>query len=332
MLIDRLLPIRLPATQKPILVTVIDTEEEFDWSRCPDPAATSVRAMKHVDRIQAIFDAYKIRPTYVVDYPVASQAEGFRPLKEIQDSGRCEIGAHLHPWVNPPVEEVMSPRNTYGCNLAPDLEARKLEVLTQEIERSFERRPRVFKAGRYGLGEASIDTLGRLGYEVDVSVFPCMDWRGDGGPDFSRAPHEPARIEGSTLLEVPLTGGFVGLLSSIGRPVHRLANSAVLRRLRLPGILSRMRLVDRLALSPEAYTSEEHLRLTKHLLARGVRVFSWTLHSPSVEPGCTPYVRDQSELRRFLDRFKSYFDIFFGELGGVAMTPMELKRHLEATR
>jgi len=91
-------PIKFPQNQRPILLVVIDTEEAFDWSQY-DRSATTVKAIRHIDRVQKIFDAYKMTPTYVVDYPMASQPDGFLPLKEIQDSGRALIGAHLHTWV-----------------------------------------------------------------------------------------------------------------------------------------------------------------------------------------------------------------------------------------
>ena len=46
-------------------------------------------------------------------------------------------------------------------------------------------------------------------------------------------------------------------------------------------------------------------------------------------PGCTPYVGSAAELDRFLGRFERYFDFFFGTLGGVATTPLELRDRLE---
>jgi hypothetical protein len=72
-----------------------------------------------------------------------------------------------------------------------------------------------------------------------------------------------------------------------------------------------------------------HRRLTEHLLERGVRVFVWSFHTPSLEPGHTPYVRSEEELKTFLDRFRAYFEWFFGEIGGVAGTPAEVKKELE---
>jgi hypothetical protein len=54
-------------------------------------------------------------------------------------------------------------------------------------------------------------------------------------------------------------------------------------------------------------------------------VFSLTYHSPSLMPGCTPYVRDAADLRRFLDSIRGLLDFFFGELGGRPTTPYAVR-------
>jgi hypothetical protein len=53
------------------------------------------------------------------------------------------------------------------------------------------------------------------------------------------------------------------------------------------------------------------------------------MHSPSVMPGCTPYVRTEAELRQFLDRVKGYCDYFFGDVNGVASTPEAFRASLD---
>ncbi len=79
-------------------------------------------------------------------------------------------------------------------------------------------------------------------------------------------------------------------------------------------------------LSPEGFLPEHHRRLTLSLLDRGVRVFAFTLHSPSLRPGCTPYVRSDADRDKFLDACRRYFDFFLGDLGGVSRTPIEFAR------
>jgi hypothetical protein len=130
------------------------------------------------------------------------------------------------------------------------------------------------------------------------------------------------------LVELPLTAAFVGALARRGAAFYRAATRAPLAALRVPAILARARLVDRLVLSPEGFTPLEHRRLVRALLDRGLRAFTWSFHSPSVMPGGTPYVRSEADLRSFLDSFRRFFDWFLGDLGGRATTPASLAREL----
>jgi hypothetical protein len=98
-----------------------------------------------------------------------------------------------------------------------------------------------------------------------------------------------------------------------------------MRRLGVGGVCARLRLVERIRLSPEDYSEPEMRRLTRTLLDDGIRVFVFSFHSPSVMPGGTPYVRSQSDLERFLDKCRRYFTFFMRELNGVAMTPLEVR-------
>ncbi len=312
----------------PRLIVVVDTEEEFDWKSEPDRDANKVTSMDHIGRVQDIFDGYGIRPCYVVDYPVASQPRGYAPLREFNRSGRCEIGAQLHPWVNPPASEVLTRANMYPGNLPEPLERQKLESLRNVILENFDCSPVAYKAGRYGFGRNTARILEDLGFLIDLSVCPPMDFSSEGGPDYSGFSASPFWFgnSASPILEIPCTGGFVGWASRHSHSLFGLANS--LESLRLPGILARLRAVDRLMLSPEGYSSAEHIRLTRELFARGIRTFTWSFHSPSVVPGNTSYVDSSAELQAFLDSFYRFFDFFFGELGGEPSSPSMLREQL----
>jgi hypothetical protein len=317
---------------KPVLVVIVDTEEEFDWAQPLAPGNTAVSAMRAQHRAHRIFGKFGIRPTYVLDYPVASQPEGSRPLAELQADGLCDIGAHLHPWVNPPHDEPVCNFNSYPGNLPPALERAKLARLGEAIEAAFGRRPTVYKAGRYGVGAATTGILEELGYLVDTSVLSQTDLRPREGPDFSACGPGPYWFgRNRRLLEVPMTVGFAGLLRGHGRSLYAAAASPAGMRMHVPGILARTNLLERITLTPEGVSHDEHRRLTAALLAAGNRVFSFTYHSPSLAPGHTPYVRNEAELGRFLDQFERYFDYFFGELGGRTATARELRDSLAAT-
>lgn len=325
--------IELPGDTRPILAVVIHTEEEFDWDKPYDRRATGVTHMRSIERAQEIFDAHGIVPNYVVDYPIASQDEAIRPLKAFADSGRALIGAHLHPWVSPPYVEQVNTRNSYPCNLPAALEAEKLERLTVQIESAFGSRPRTYLAGRYGFGANTGPILEELGYEVDISAAVPIDFSADGGPDYSDYTSHPYWFgKKRKLLGLPGTGGYVGWLRRGGTALYRTATRPAMRRLGVAGACARLRLMERIRLSPEDYTEPEMRRLTRVLLADGMRTFVFSFHSPSVMPGGTPYVRSAGDLERFLDKCRRYFSFFMTELNGMAMTPLEIRDALENGR
>lgn len=314
---------------RPRLLVVVDTEEEFDWALPHDRNSTAVTAMSAQHRAHEVFSDYGLVPTYVIDWPVVSQEEGYTPLRELHEDGLCEIGAHLHPWVSPPHDEDVNNRNSYPGNLPADLEREKLNRLTDEIATRFGKRPVVYKAGRYGAGPNTASILEDLGYVADTSVLAGTDLTAEEGPDFVHCGAAPYWFGTSRrLLEVPMTVGFVGALHGRGGAFHRTISGGALEKMHVPGILARAGLFERITLTPEGITHEEHRRLTSALLKRGHRVFSFTYHSPSLEPEHTPYVRSADDLKDFLDKFRRYFDWFFGELGGVATTPRQLAEEM----
>jgi hypothetical protein len=83
-------------------------------------------------------------------------------------------------------------------------------------------------------------------------------------------------------------------------------------------------------LSPEGYSHEEHVKITKYLYQKGVRTFTWSFHSPTVMPNTTPYVKNEQDVKKFLDSFHQYFDFFFNTMSGVATTPTKLKSQLDS--
>jgi hypothetical protein len=322
-------PATLDAQGPPRLAVVVDTEEEFDWHAPFSRANTNVTAMRHIGRAQRICERFGVMPLYVVDYPVATQPAGFEELRSWADAARCEIGAHLHPWVTPPFEEDVSGRNSFACNLAPTLQDRKVRTLADTIGSAFERMPHTFKAGRYGIGAATLETLEALEFDVDASVNPHMDFRPVDGPDFSAFDARPFWFGARRrMLEVPCTQGFVGWARAVGGPLRRVSEAWPWSTLRAPGVLARLGMVNRVMLSPEGNTLSEMVALTRALLADGLRVFTLSFHSPSVEPGHTPYVQSQQDLEAFLARLEQYLEFFFGPLSGRASTPEGIRREL----
>jgi hypothetical protein len=317
----------------PELIIVVDTEEEFDWTAPfarENVATTSIPAQA---RAHQIYDRLGVVPTYVIDYPVATDPVAVAFLKGLRDAGKAEIGAHLHPWVTPPHEEEVNTFNSYHCNLPAALERAKVAALTEAIARGFGTRPTVFKAGRYGFGENTGRVIAELGYTVDCSVVPHTSFADDGGPSFVGWPDRPHWLdECRGLLEIPLTVGFMGAVASAGPKAGGLFSHRGAARLRVPGILSRSGLLYRSRLSPEGVPADEQCRLLAAMAKRGHRLFSLTYHSPSLEPGHTPYVRDEADLAAFLARIETVLTWFRDELGGRFTTASRVQADWAARR
>lgn len=304
-------------SSRPQLAIVVDTEEEFDWRRPFARENIATRSIGAQPLAHRIYDRFGIVPTYVVDYPVATDPAARGLLGRLGAEGRAEIGAHLHPWVCPPHEEEVNRFNSYHCNLPPELERAKIETLTDAVETGFGARPTVFKAGRYGFGRSTAATIAELGYQVDCSFVPHASFTGDGGPSYHGTPDRPFWLDTERqLLEVPMTSGFIGAFGSLGGRLPALFNSPSARRLRVPGLLARTGLAARSALTPEGVSAQEQIRLIKALMTRGHRFFTLCYHSPSLAPGNTPYVRNEAELAAFLGRLETVLRFFAEELNG----------------
>jgi hypothetical protein len=318
-------PPALPADHPPLLLVVVDTEEEFDWRQPHSRENTSVTAIAAQGKAQTIFARYGMVPTYVVDYPVATTPAAVAILKDFYDRGECLIGTHLHPWVNPPYQETVNPVNSYPGNLPPKLERAKLAALTKAVADAFGHRPAIYKAGRYGVGPATVEILEELGYLIDVSVVPYTDFSDDGGPDFAAVGFQPAWLgRRGELLEIPLSCGFYGWLRALGPDLFPHVSNAFGMTVRLPGILARSRLLERIRLTPEGVDLAANIRLARSLYAQGCRIFTLTYHSPSLVPGMTPYVNSNKDLEEFMEVLDRFFAFFVEDLGGRPSDPMEI--------
>lgn len=250
---------------------------------------------------------FGIRPTYLVDYPIANNPASAAILASLAADGGAAIGAQLHPWVNPPLDETMSNANSFVGNLPIELERSKLRSLTDRIEQTMSVRPIVYRAGRYGVGPNTARLLIEQGYRLDVSIRSLFDYRSDGGPDFSDFPHWPWWIDkGGRLLELPLTAAYTGRLRQSGASLFPKSGSIPLAR----GVLARTGLVQRVALTPEGMPLKDVLEALRILIDDGVTLFSLSFHSPSLRPGHTPYVRDRTELSTFWRWWHGVLDLF----------------------
>lgn len=317
---------------RPVLLVVVDTEEEFDWSRPFDRQATGTFSIPAQARAHAIFDKFGVVPTYVMDYPVATSPPAARFFRQLVEQGRAHVGTHCHPWVTPPFDEEISTFNSYHGNLPRELELAKLLTCTDAVAQAIGQAPSIFKAGRYGVGPNTLQIIQDLGYTLDCSFVPFSNFEADGGPCFYGTPDQPFFLDASRrLLEVPLTVGVTGWFSALGRQMPQLFDHLGSRKFRLPGLGSSMRMMERARLSPEGFDVATQKRLIGGLLKQGKRIFTMTYHSPTLQPGNTPYVRSKEDLENFLQTIESTLDFFKNQVGGVFSTLSDIEKAARGT-
>lgn len=292
------------------LVTV-DTEEEFDWDAPLDRTRHSVLTVPALRKFQQFCEGFGVVPAYLVDYPVAMSSYAADALGPAVSEGRAEVGVQLHPWVSPPFEEEVNEFNSYAGNLPFELEREKFLRLRDRIEQVFGIAPRIYRAGRYGLGPRTAEILTEFGIAIDSSVRARFDYSGRGGPNYREHPLKPYWVgEDRRLLELPLTTVYWGPLRQVGNVLY----PHLWRTPSVRGVLARAGLLERIPLTPEGVTSEEALRGVDIALDEGLPVLVFSFHSPSLAPGHTPYVRNDDDLDSLYDWWRTLFS-YLGQRG-----------------
>lgn len=295
------------------LAITMDVEED-NWSDySSEPVLSNIGKLTE---LQSVFDRYGVKPTYLISYPVATHKDSISILRKILDRGRCEIGAHLHPWNTPPFEEEKTVKNTMLFNLSKELQYRKLESLHAKIVENFKMEPITFRSGRWGFDQTVAGNIHRLGYKVDTSVSPYINWESYHGPDFSNRSPMPQILHmdgsgnaNSSILEVPATIGF--LQDNYDRCNARLKtiSGSALKHLRLIGILDKLKIINKVWLSPESDDAGKMVQLAESIKRNNYPILNMFFHSPSLKHGLTHFTKTKEaeiELTRRIEKFLEY--------------------------
>lgn len=284
----------------------VDTEEEFDWRAPFRHDGWGVSAVAALPDAHRRFAERGVESCYLVDYPVATDLAAIDALRSIVAHGHGTIGAQLHPWVNPPFDETLSAHSSFAGNLPRALEAAKLDRLTDALTSLAGTAPTVYRAGRYGLGPATLGLLAARGYALDSSMRARYDYGAQGGPDYRHIGNDAFHTgPDDRIVELPLTTVFTGRLRRGGPRLYDGAG----RMPRGRGLLARLGLLHRVALTPEDMPLSDALEAIRVAVGEGVRVLNFSYHSPSLAPGHTPYVRDAGDLAAFWRWWDAVLDL-----------------------
>ncbi len=243
------------------------------------------------ERLQPLFNRYGVCPTYLVNNVVMEDERSIAALQNLE--GEFELGTHLHPEFMEPVRQYSRYEGIKAeadqCFLPPEIELAKMEGLTDRFVKCFGRQPLSFRAGRFSAGTNTISSLEKLGYKVDTSVTPNVNWadRSRQIPvDYTQAPEQPFFIGGNKRLKPVRKGKILEVPVSIRRKRKLFRTQNIWLR---PSYCCNGEIKK---------TAEYFLRKYK---SDKVIVLNMMFHNCELVPGKSPYTQTQEQCGQFLD-------------------------------
>jgi hypothetical protein len=305
------MPINKPQKKNLLFLLSVDTEEEFDWSGEFPQQDCSVENIQRLPKFQQFCETLGIRPTYLIDYPVASDSDSTKILRAIAESNKAEIGAHLHPWCTPPLEGENGEKESHVINLPIELVKAKLATLTTTIEDNIGIKPRSFRTGRWGINGDILRLVSEAGYTVDSSIYPYYSnqyfscdkshnlpyWPDINNPDKPGAQRH--------IFELPITSGFNRSSFPFWGKVHRALSSPALNTLHPIGLAWRSNILRKLYLSPELSSTRDMIALANAAIKGGHTAIHMYLHSSTLLPGKNEFTTNEEDEEKLYRSIKN---------------------------
>lgn len=300
------------------LIITIDTEADDQWQR-RGPVTTENIAF--IPAFQDICTRHGFPPTYLCTYDVVADPAFGRVLVPLGLQRLAEIGAHLHPWTTPPLDEHWDQTeraHAYASEIPTVLFRKKLETLTAALETKCGRRPTSYRAGRWGFSAAHTQILLDLGYIVDCSVTPLLSWGDAGarerGQDYREAPAhpyfmawgDPGRPGASGLVEVPVTVVQTNALmrrSPVLTEWYRRARKRPMAK----GLNRLFRVAPQWFRPFQDMTPDRLMRVFHTARRLELPMIQMAFHSSELMPGASPHNPTSQDVTRLLAKLDEVF-------------------------
>jgi hypothetical protein len=312
----------------------IDTEEEWDWSSGYPTQSDSVENIRQLARFQDVLDSLKTKVTYFTNYTVLANPRSRAVIQDLSQRPNVEIGLHLHPWNTPPFPShgLVSPRESYLHNLPWPLALAKLDSL-MDAAAVAGIHATSYRGGRYSTSPQIQNYLRDHGIIADSSIMPWTTWKDDGAPDYRSSGPLPNRLAprfsgDSALWELPLTFGYVG--PDYAKSLVAACDRSPFRQLKAGSILERLTGFRKCWLNLENPLGEGMTDLFPSILRQTLPFVCFTMHSSSLIPGGSPYVRTQADLDRLMERATVALKAAAAQSGFQSSTVSETVHSLEA--
>lgn len=204
--------------KKKYFIITVDTEGDNIWSYLPKRNKLLLPETQNAHCLQSfqqLCEKYQFYPTYFVDYEMAKSSEFIQFGREIRKKNCGEIGMHMHAFSTPPFYELADLRGrglAFAGEYPSKILYRKMEYMTKTLQDTFQTKILSHRGGRWYLDNRILKILDKLGYLVDCTVTPGINWmsiRGQTGKskgsNYSHYKSKIYQVKKSNIWELPVT-------------------------------------------------------------------------------------------------------------------------------
>lgn len=269
----------------------LDVEEEGLFTSHYPRSNLSLANVPLIRRLEPLYGELGLPLTLFCAYSVFANDQAANAVLWMRDHCSAEIGAHLHHWNTPPLEndaESAPPCHTHL--LPPELLEQRLANLLKLGAQVAGAPLTSFRMGRWDLKNILLPLLAKYAIRVDSSICPLRIFA--GGADHFLAPCQPYWVQITPcqrILEAPVTQ--IPLLPALARLWRKFAPPSLMDAFHFFGALSANPLW--------------HCALIRRLAARlhtwrGGTVLNFFWHSSEMMPKGSPHIPNQAAADRLL--------------------------------
>lgn len=305
--------------KKKCFIITIDTEGDNIWKRVTVPSGMreiNVENAKYIARFQTLCEKYRYKPTYLVNYEMAVAEPFVSQAKEWLCGGKCEIGMHMHAWNTPPIYHLpfnSKGHNPYAGEYSHRVLWQKMLRMTETIENMFDVQPNSHRGGRWYIDPWYIRALSKLGYQVDCSVTPGVDWSNTigntmYGPNYSKFPQNAYFMNSEHLNKSKKQSNGTSAVLQVPPTVMNTSLRDRIQKIAVSPLETGKILKEKIWLRPNGANLTDMLYIVQKTKNRDYIEFM--LHSSELMPGGSPNFRTKQSIE------KLYFDlgVLFSEI------------------
>nr|CCB84928.1 putative lipid A core:surface polymer ligase [Candidatus Steffania adelgidicola str. Klausen-Leopoldsdorf] len=294
----------------PAFIITIDTEGDNLFQN----HHITTKNARFLPRFQRLCEKYCFKPVYLTNYEMTIDDAFIDFARDLIARDSAEIGMHLHAWNSPPSYDLTGNDGRYKPYLIEYPQAimqEKILFMTKHLEDTFQKKMLSHRAGRWAFNECYAHMLLALGYQVDCSVTPRVDWRhspgsptGSGGSNYRHFPDHAYFIDlnnivrpgNSKLLEVPMTtrDKHSPWMNAISQSYDRLRGKK-----RGPSVQW---------LRPTGDNAIKMCQIAEKSLASGSDYIEFMLHSFELMPGGSPVAKNTADIEKLYRDLEHLFD------------------------